>query len=187
MFGWVIILTLKLNPKICIEYYIMKVSVAIAILLVVVSCHTHYSAIPMNPNAFNPTSSWSNNAGRSSNFGGSSFTQPGYNRGSSGWPNTGGSIRPGSGIYRPSTSLSGITCSSGHVNPSSLGRAFYSGPTRMTCISVGGRSFSDVCTSLQQCANLMCSKYVRCPGRTSMSSAWRWLCATDSHIIGVAF
>lgn len=69
------------------------------------------------------------------------------------------------------TSLTGITCSNGVVNPNSVGAATYGGPTRLTCTLPTGQPFSDVCTSLPQCANLMCARYVKCPGRLSMSAA----------------
>jgi len=82
--------------------------------------------------------------------------------------NLGGSTSSLGGATR--TSLSGITCSNGQVNPSSVGAATYGGPTKLTCTLPNGQFYSDVCTSLQQCAGLMCAKYVKCPGRLSMSA-----------------
>lgn len=75
----------------------------------------------------------------------------------SGWSNTGVQTR-----------LTGVSCSNGAVY--SVGTATYGGPTRLTCNN-NGQITSDVCTSLQQCATLMCSRYVRCPGRLGMNPA----------------
>jgi hypothetical protein len=96
--------------------------------------------------------------------------------------NGGGSVGPrpnpwnggssGSWVGGRSTSLSGVTCSNGQVNPLSVGSAYYAGPTRMSCNNqFGAPIYHDVCTSLQQCASLMCQRYVRCTGRLSMSAA----------------
>lgn len=72
---------------------------------------------------------------------------------------------PGGSTLGGSTSMNGVSCMNGV--PRSLGQAYYAGPTRMSC-SVG---YSDICTSLQQCAGLMCSKYIRCPGSISYTRA----------------
>lgn len=65
--------------------------------------------------------------------------------------------------------LTGVTCSNGAVQ--NMGSASIGGPTRLSC-TINGQTTSDICTSLQQCANLMCARYIKCPGKLSMAAAW---------------
>lgn len=64
--------------------------------------------------------------------------------------------------------LTGVTCSNGAVRD--MSSASIGGPTRLSC-TINGQTTSDICTSVQQCANLMCARYINCPGRLSMSAA----------------
>lgn len=125
------------------------------------------------------------------NFQGGNFPRPngqfpmggsGYFSGNTNWPATSMSLsnyRPAWGTtsgnqWSPSwsnvggglISLSGLRCSGGMALPG--GNQMGGRPIRLTCDAY--RS-SDICTTPQQCANLMCSRYIRCPSSPRISAA----------------
>ena len=145
----------------------------LALVALMNSRHVHDGVIGGSPGFVgSPVPNNGGSWGGPNNFGGSGV-RPGqpnqWNNGNNGAWNNNNGPHPLTPTGR-TTSMNGVTCSGN--NPLSLGTAFYAGPTRMSCKNFNGALiYTDICLNLHQCASLMCSKYIRCPGALSYTAA----------------